>query len=167
MENKELQEVQQEVQQEDEIDEIVRLKRENKQLRETTVPLEKYEKVRRALANDSSLSSDEREPSEEDKYNTYISKVKTLTENRYGNNDLAQAQDLIYVHDYIKDTTNTDIFLPQAGDFNEQDIANAERLAELYHYAIDSSNGDNAVFRAQFGSKIITPNQFKKYELKK
>ena len=67
------------------------------------------------------------------------------------------AKDILALREAIIESGDQDPFLPngKGAVITQQDITDAQAVADLLQYAVDNSNGDNAVFLAQFSSKLV------------
>ena len=144
---------------EDEIDEITNLKKQLADLRESTVSKERYEKLRKAYAENGESTDDPKPVTEQEKYKYFTDAVDRIDSNK-GNN-LEQAEDILLVRDYMLEKKGVDIFLPQSGTIAEEDMYSAERHAEILRDCIQMANGDSEVFNAAFGSRITNHPKIK------
>lgn len=138
---------------EDEIDLLTKLKNEIKDLKETTVPKEKYEKLKKAYVEGSGSSTEDKEPTAEEKFKSFKEAVTRLSENK-GNN-LEQAKDLLKCRDYIAETTGREAFLPDSGTSDMKEIDDAEHVADILQQSVERADGDPDVFNQAFGSRIV------------
>lgn len=138
---------------EDEIDLLTKLKNEIKDLKETTVPKEKYEKLKKAYVEGSGSSTEEKEPTAEEKFKAFQEAVTRVSENK-GNN-LEQAKDILYCRNYIADTSGREAFLPDGGEPDAKDITDAEHVFDILQQSIERADGDPDVFNQAFGSRIV------------
>ena len=82
---------------EDEIDEITNLKKQLADLRESTVSKERYEKLRKAYAENGESTDDPKPVTGQEKYKYFTDAVDRIDSNK-GNN-LEQAEDILLVRD--------------------------------------------------------------------
>ena len=125
-------------------------------LKANTVPKDKYQKVvddnarlMKALANGETVQVEApKTPSIEELRSDYLDH-----ENK---SDLQRAKETLALRDALIEAGKADPFLPNGDvELTEQDYKDAQDVADLLRYAIDNSGDDNAVFLAQFSSKII------------
>lgn len=127
------------------------------EMRANTVSKDKYnklkednEKLMRALANGETLTVEPPKTANiEDLRKEYFE-----FENK---SDVQIAKDILALREAIIESGDQDPFLPngKGAVITQQDIADAQAVADLLQYAVDNSGGDNAVFLAQFSSKLI------------
>lgn len=136
----------------DEIDAIGQLKQELATLKANTVSKEQYNKLKKAYVEGGSLSTDEREPTYEEKKKDLEETALRMKYNEGSNLD--HGKDLLHFRDLCIDLLRRDPFLPSAGDISQEDIDLYGRAAELYDYAIETAEGDTSVYSTAFGSKL-------------
>lgn len=127
------------------------------EMRANTVSKDKYnklkednEKLMRALANGETIQVEApNTPNIEDLRKEYFE-----FENK---SDVQIAKDILALREAIIESGDQDPFLPngKGAIITQQDIADAQAVADLLQYAVDNSDGDNAVFLAQFSSKLV------------
>lgn len=127
------------------------------EMRANTVSKDKYnklkednEKLMRALANGETLTVEPPKTANiEDLRKEYFE-----FENK---SDVQIAKDILALREAIIESGDQDPFLPngKGAVITQQDIADAQAVADLLQYAVDNSGGDNAVFLAQFSSKLV------------
>lgn len=128
------------------------------ELRANTVPKDKYNKLvednaklMKALANGETINMEPapNKPNIEELRAAYLS-----FENK---SDLQIATDTLALRNALIEDGQPDPFLPNGKnvELTDQDYVDAQRVADLLQYAIDNAGGDDAVFRAQFSSKLV------------
>lgn len=127
------------------------------EMRNNTVPKDKYnklkednEKLMRALANGESIQV---EPPK----TANIEELRKEYFSFEGKTDVQVAKDILALREAIMERGDQDPFLPngRGAQITEQDRHDAQAVADLLQYALDNSGDDNAVFLAQFSSKLI------------
>lgn len=127
------------------------------EMRANTVSKDKYnklkednEKLMRALANGETIQVEApNTPNIEDLRKEYFE-----FENK---SDVQIAKDILALREAIIESGDQDPFLPngKGAVITQQDRMDAQAVADLLQYAVDNSDGDNAVFLAQFSSKLV------------
>lgn len=127
------------------------------EMRANTVPKDKYNKLvednaklMRALANGETIKVEETpKPNIEELRKEYFD-----FENK---SDVQVAKDILALREAVIESGNQDPFLPngRGAVITDQDRSDAQAVADLLQYAIDQSGDDNAVFLAQFSSKLV------------
>jgi hypothetical protein len=127
------------------------------EMRANTVPKDKYNKLvednaklMRALANGETIKVEETpKPNIEELRKEYFD-----FENK---SDVQVAKDILALREAVIESGDQDPFLPngRGAVITDQDRNDAQAVADLLQYAIDQSGGDNAVFLAQFSSKLV------------
>lgn len=126
------------------------------EMRANTVPKDKYnklvednQKLMKALANGETIQVEAPNTPSIDELRNEFFKFETK-------NDLQIAQDILNLRNGLLEAGQADPFLPNGRKANitTEDIADAQKVADLLQYAVDASNGDNKIFLAQFESKI-------------
>lgn len=127
------------------------------EMRANTVSKDKYnklvednQKLMKALANGETIQVEAPNTPNIDELRNEFFKFETK-------NDLQIAQDILNLRNGLLEAGQADPFLPNGRKANitTEDIADAQRVADLLQYAVDASNGDNKIFLAQFESKIL------------
>jgi len=127
------------------------------EMRANTVPKDKYnklvednQKLMKALANGETVAVEAPKTPNIDELRKNFFEFETK-------NDLQIATDMLALRNGLIEAGESDPFLPNGKKYeiNANDIADAQRVADLLQYAIDQSNGDNGVFLAQFSSQLI------------
>lgn len=138
----------------DEVDVIAQLKEEIKTLKDTTVSKDIYNKLKKAYAEGGSLSSSEdKEPTREEKQKELKETVIRLHENKGSN--IEQEQDLLRFRELFMDLGGRDPFTPSDGaELSQEDTDAIERRVQLGKYAIEQSGGDSRSFSAILGSNL-------------
>lgn len=128
------------------------------ELRANTVPKDKYNKLvednaklMKALANGETLTP-EQAPEKPN-----IEELRAAYLNFENKSDLQIATDTLALRNALIEDGQPDPFLPNGNsvELTEQDYVDAQRVADLLQYAIDNADGDDAIFRAQFSSKLV------------
>lgn len=127
------------------------------EMRANTVSKDKYnklvednQKLMKALANGETIQVEAPNTPNIDELRNEFFKFETK-------NDLQIAQDILNLRNGLLEAGQADPFLPNGRKANitTEDIADAQKVADLLQYAVDASNGDNKIFLAQFESKIV------------
>lgn len=127
------------------------------ELRANTVPKDRYQKLEednrklmKALANGETIQVEApNTPDIEELRKNYLD-----FENK---TDLQIAKDTLALRNALIEAGEADPFLPNGKtvEITDQDIVDAQRVADLLQYAIDQSNGDSGVFSASLASKLV------------
>lgn len=127
------------------------------ELRANTVPKDKYEKLEednrklmKALANGETIQVEApKTPNIEELRKEFLD-----FENK---TDLQIAQNTLNLRNALLEAGEADIFLPngKTAEITDQDVIDAQRVADLLQYSIDQSNGDSRIFSATLESKLV------------
>ena len=127
------------------------------EMRQNTVPKDKYNKVMeenqklmRALANGETVQV------EAPQKPTALELHKEWA-NQEGKSSIQIAKDTLALREAMIDEGLRDPFLPNGKDFvpEAQDMKDAEDVAALLQWAVDSANGNSGVFNSLLASKMV------------
>lgn len=134
-------------------------------LRNNMVPKDEYQKVvednknlMNALANGTGgVYEDEDE--EEEKVVDVDALRKTLFNANSDVSDLEYITCAVQLRDYILETEEKDIFLPNnpSYQFKDSDAMTTHRIAEVFKECIEAADGNNDVFKAQLQARVDFP----------
>lgn len=114
----------------------------------------KYAQLLRAYSRGERASAETSpEKTAAERKSEFESNNKEVADNQ--GNDLKQAKGILAIRQYLLDSGEPDLFLPDIGTPSPEDIDSAQNTANLLEYAIEKSDGNNKIFVSTLESRLV------------